>query len=114
MNGPYIPYRRVSDASNNALVVKAQRGYIGYVSALNINAAVRYLHVFDQPDTPQPTLDTPVLTLPIPAAGQALLSIGDGMQFLRGIAIMITTTNGPTPASGPVAANEITVNIGWA
>ena len=110
------PYRLVSAATDNATSVKATRGRVGYIIASNVNAAVRYLHLYDRATAPTLGTHTPVLTVPLPGAtvGTAVvLSVPETIEFATGIAFAITTTTGTIPASGAVAANEISVSIGY-
>lgn len=110
----YIPYRRVSAASDNLVQVVAQSGEVGYIEATNINAAIRYLHLFDSLVAPTLGTTVPILTVGLPGAatgGKASLVPAGGIRFELGLYIAITTTiNG---ATGNVAANEQVVNLGW-
>lgn len=113
---PWIPYRAVSAASDNPTSVKASTGFVGYIVACNVNAAVRYLHLYNKASAPTLGTDTPVLTIPLPGSttgGGAVLSMPVGIEFSVGIAFAITTTTGATPASGNVSASEITVSLGY-
>lgn len=106
--------RTLSAASTNATSVKGSAGQVYTVIAHNINAAVRYLKLYNKATAPTVGTDTPVMTLPIPAnaagAGFVLDTGGMGIAFATGIGLAITT--GVADAdTGAVAANEIVVNL---
>lgn len=97
-----------SAATTNGTVIKASAGTLWSVAVSNINAAVRYLKLYNSTTVTVGTT-TPVLTIAIPAGGMAQLSLGsNGMRFGTGICLGITT--GAADAdTGAVAANEIKV-----
>lgn len=112
----WTPARLISAATTNATNVKASSGQLGVIYAVNLNAAVRYLKLYNKASAPTVGTDTPVATLPIPAsttgAGFAL-TIPDGLNFSLGIGYAVTTgaADGDT---GAVAANEIFLLLGYA
>lgn len=106
--------RTISAATTNATSAKGSAGQVYTIIAHNVNAAVRYLKLYNKATAPTVGTDTPVLTLPIPAntagAGFVLDTGGMGIAFSLGIGYALTT--GVTDAdTGAVAANEIVVNI---
>lgn len=106
--------RTLSAATTNATSVKGSAGQVYTVIAHNINAAVRYLKLYDKATAPTVGTDTPVMTLPIPAnaagAGFVLDTGGMGVAFSLGIGLALTT--GVADAdTGAVAANEIVINL---
>lgn len=106
--------RTLSAASTNATSVKASAGQVYTIYAHNINAAVRYLKIYNKASAPTVGTDTPVLTLPIPGnaagAGFALDTGGMGIAFATGIALALTTGIADAD-TGAVAANEIVINL---
>lgn len=106
--------RTLSAASTNATSVKASAGQVYSIYAHSINAAVRYLKLYNKASAPTVGTDTPVLTLPIPGntagAGFALDTGGMGVAFATGIALALTTGIADAD-TGAVAANEIVVNV---
>ena len=112
----WTPFRLVSAASTNATNVKASAGAVGFLWAVNLNAAVRYLKLYNKASAPTVGTDTPIATLPIPASATGagfMIPIPGGVAFTTGIAYAVTT--GPTDAdTGAVAANEIFVFGGFA
>lgn len=114
--GGYTPGKLISAASTNATSVKASAGTIGYITASNINAAARYLKLYNKASTPTVGTDTPVHTFLIPGntagAGTNIPLPSQGIGFSTGIAFALTT--GATDAdTGAVAASEIIINYGW-
>lgn len=106
--------RTISAATTNATVAKASAGQVYTIIAHNINAAVRYLKLYNKATAPTVGTDTPAMTLPVPAntagAGFVLDTGGMGVAFSLGIGYALTT--GVADAdTGAVAANEIVVNV---
>jgi hypothetical protein len=106
--------KTISAASTNATSVKGSAGQVYSIYAHNLNAAVRYLKLYNKASAPTVGTDTPLLTLPIPGntagAGFVLDTGGMGIAFSTGIAFALTT--GVADAdTGAVAANDIVANI---
>lgn len=102
--------RVISNASTNGTSVKASAGQVYTIIATNINAAVRYLKLYNKASAPTVGTDTPVLTIAIPgnAAGAGIVidTGGIGAEFATGIALALTTGAADSD-TGAVAANEI-------
>jgi len=108
--------RLISAATTNATSVKASAGALGFVFAVNLNAAVRYLKFYNKASAPTVGTDTPIATLPIPASTTGagfMLPIPGGAAFGTGIAYA-TTTGVADADTAAVAANEILLWIGYA
>jgi hypothetical protein len=103
----------ISTANTNDTNVKASAGQVYGIVAVNTNAAIRYLKLYNKATTPTVGTDTPVLTFAIPAATTGAgftFAIPNGIAFGTGIGYGLTT--GVTDAdTGAVAANEITVSL---
>lgn len=107
------PSFTISAASTNATSLKASAGVVYAIQAFNINAAIRYLKLYNKASAPTVGSDTPVKVLAIPPGSGFVLSFGpSGVSFTTGIAWALTTgiTNADT---GAVAASEILVNIDY-
>lgn len=106
--------RLISAASTNETEAKATPGQVYGVIATNINAAVRYLKLYD--NTAAGTTigtTTPKMTIAIPgnAAGAGIVfMIDQGIAFGTGITYG-TTTGAADADTGAVAANEIIVQV---
>lgn len=102
-------FRLLSAASTNATSLKASAGTLYTLYAVNLNAAVRYLKLYNKASAPTVGTDTPVATLPIPASTTGagfVIDFGPGFDFSTGIAYA-TTTGVADADTGAVAANEI-------
>ena len=112
----FTPYKLISAGSTNATSVKASAGVVGLILAINSNAAVRYLKLYNKASAPTVGTDVPVLTIPIPAsttgAGVSVPIGAPGLLFTTGIAFALTTgvLDGDT---GAVGANDVVVNLGY-
>lgn len=105
--------RTLSAASTNATSVKASAGQLYGWYITNINAAVRYVKLYDKASAPTVGTDTPVMTLAIPAAATGAgtnIEYSMGIPFATGIA-MATTTGAADADTGAVAANEIIIHL---
>ena len=98
--------------------VKATGGQIYWIHAINLNAAVRYLKIYNA-TAASVTVGTtvPDLTFPIPANSTTgagfVLPVPNGIAFST--AITIAATTGVADAdSGAPGANEVIVNLGYA
>lgn len=102
-----------SAATTNATSVKASSGRLFGVVANNVNAAARYLKLYDKATAPVVGTDVPKLTVPIPATGQVSLNIGElGLTFPTGIAFAITAGAADADVAA-VAASEIKVALSY-
>lgn len=97
-----------SAATTNGTVIKGSAGTLWSVAASNINAAVRYLKLYNSTTVTVGTT-TPILTIAIPAGGTVQIDGGsNGIRFATGICLGITTGSADSD-TGAVAANEIKV-----
>lgn len=111
--GGLSAHKTISGASTNATTVKASAGQLfgWYIS--NVNAAARYLKLYNKASNPSVGSDTPVMTLLIPGntAGVAgHVEMTNGIDFTTGIAFALTTGAADSDNTG-VAANELIVNL---
>lgn len=113
--GGWTPVSTVSAATTNATSLKGSAGQVGAVAVTNVNAAMRYLKLYDKATAPTVGTDVPKYVIPLPgntAGAGAALTFGAGLEFLLGIGWALTT--GPTVAdTGAVAASEIIVSIAY-
>jgi hypothetical protein len=114
--GGATPGKLVSAASTNATNIKASAGKLLFLTASNINAAQRYLKVYNLAGAPTVGTDVPVFTFLIPGntagAGTNIPLPTTGINFSTGIAIALTTEATDAGSTG-VAANEIIVNYAF-
>lgn len=112
----WTPARLVSAATTNATNVKAAAGALGFIYAVNLNAAVRYLKLYNKASAPTVGTDTPIATLPIPASTTGagfMIPIPNGVSFSTGISYAVTTGYQDSD-TGAVAAGEIFLFMGYA
>jgi len=104
----------ISGASTNGTVIKASPGTLGFIYALNKNAAIRYLKLYNS-TTVTVGSTTQLAALAIPGSttgGGFVLAIPGGIAFSTGICIGLTTGSA-SGDSGAVAADEIYVWLGY-
>lgn len=104
--------KTVSAASTNATVVKASAGQVFGIVVNNVNAAVRYLKLYNKATAPTVGTDVPVKTIAIPAGQVVEITRPGGLEFSAGIAFALTTEATDAGTTG-VAANEHVVNIDY-
>lgn len=112
----WTPYRLLSAASTNATNIKAFAGAVGFIYAVNLNAAIRYLKLYNKASSPTVGTDTPIATLPIPASTTGagfMISMPGGVAFTTGISFALTTGAADSDTAA-VAANEIFLFLGYA
>jgi hypothetical protein len=110
----WTPSFLLSAANTNGTVIKASAGAIGFIYATNLNAAVRYLKLYNSASVTVGTT-TQLAALPIPASATGagfMLPIPGGLAFSTGICIGLTT-GVVSSDTGAVAANEISILIGY-
>lgn len=104
----------IGAGTTNATLVKAGSGLLKSIQASNINAAVRYLKVYDKATAPTVGTDVPILTLALPQGAGAVPFIMPDLNigFQRGLGIALTTGVAITDVAA-VAANEQVVNLSF-
>lgn len=113
--GGATPFKLVSAASTNPTSVKGSAGTLYGIQVTSINAAIRYLKLYDKASAPTVGTDTPVKVIGIPgnAAGAgAMIALPVGVAFATGIALALTTGIADAD-TGAVAASEIAVNLDY-
>lgn len=100
----------ISAASTNATSVKGTPGQVYGIVVNNINAAVRYLKLYNKASAPTVGTDVPVMTIAIPPAQVVTIQNAMGISFPLGIAFALTTGL-PVADTGAVAVSEHAVNL---
>lgn len=95
-----------SAATTNPTVTKGSAGTVWSIIASNINAATRYLKLYNKATSPTVGTDIPVIVIPIPA-GQTVKFDGgsNGIRFATGIGWALTTGAADND-TGVVSAGE--------
>ena len=113
--GGATPYHLLSANTTNATVVKASAGTLKGVQVFNLNAAARYLKLYNLATTPDES-STVVKQILIPgntAGTGAVINLPpEGVAFGTGIAFR-TTTGIAANDTGAVAANEILIELDY-
>lgn len=113
---PTSHYRNVD--ANAEAEIKGSAGTLYWIHAINLTAAVAYLHLYD--DTAAnvtPGTTTPTYTFPIPTAGSTngagftFNFGGRGQAFANGITLVVTTTI--DGAAGDPGTNGVMINGGF-
>jgi hypothetical protein len=109
--GASTTHHAISAATTNATSVKASAGTINTLQISNVNAAARYLKLYNKASAPTVGTDTPVMTIYLPPTSNQTINTGAyGIRFSTGIAYALTT--GITVADATaVAASEHSVGI---
>ena len=106
--------RTLSANNTTGISAKGSAGQVYTIIAHNINAAARFLKLYNKATAPTVGTDTPVMTLPIPGntagAGFVIDTGGMGIAFATGIGYGITTGVADNDTGAP-AANEVVVNV---
>jgi hypothetical protein len=113
--GGATPYHYIAAASANqdSQSVKGSAGTLYTIALGNVNAAVRFVKLYDKATAPT-SGDTPVLTLIVPGAttgaGSNVPIPACGIAFASGIGFRITTaiSDGDT---GAATSGDVTVNV---
>lgn len=103
----------VSAASTNATSVKAAPGKVHGWSATNVNAAVRYLKLYDKASAPTVGTDVPKLTIALQGGTTGTSNnfiCDEGIAFTTGIALALTT-EATDAGSTAVSASEHVINL---
>jgi hypothetical protein len=89
--------RVVTGTSGN---IKASAGQVFALTVYNVNAAVRYLHLYNKATAPTVGTDTPVMTIPMLGASVRDITLNDhGSAFSLGISWAYTTDDIAIPAT---------------
>lgn len=113
---PTSHYRNID--ANAEAAIKGSAGTLYWIHAINLTAAVAYLHLYDATTANvTPGTTTPDFTFPIPTQGDTNgagfnLSFGPGQSFANAITLVVTTTN--DGSAGDPGTNGVMVNAGYA
>lgn len=108
-----LTYTHNSAATTNATLVKSGESALMALAVSNVNAAARYLKLYNKATAPTVGTDRPVLTIPIPATGIANIQFGCmGLLFTLGLCFALTTGAADADTAA-VAANEQKVVLSY-
>lgn len=113
IQGATSHHHAISAADTNATSVKASAGVLSSLSVNNLNAAARYLKLYNKATAPTVGTDTPIRTLAIPAGASLEFTFGKGgLYFSTGIAYALTTGIAVAD-TGAVSASEHAVGLSY-
>ena len=98
--------------TTNATIVKATPGVVYAIDAVNINATVRYLKLYNKATTPAET-DTPVMRIALQGGAtgpRSPITFPGGLQFSAGISYRLVTGMADNDTTAP-SASESLVNV---
>ena len=102
----------IGAATTNATIVKAASGILYGIDAVNINAAVRYLKIYNKATAPSET-DVPVMRIALQGGAtgpRSPLNWPNGIQFSAGISYRLVTGIVDADTGAP-SSSESLVNI---
>lgn len=100
-------FRLVGAASTNATVAKASPGRLYGWACYNVNAAVRYLKVYNTATAPTPGTTPVVLTIALPPAVMTHVQFPAGVNFTVGISFSLVTGLIDSDATAVAASEQI-------
>ena len=104
-------HHAISANTTNATNVKASAGTVHCLQVSNINAAFRYLKLYNKATSPTVGTDTPVMTIALPPNSNQFINVGPyGIRFATGIGYALTTGIAVAD-TGAVAASEHSIGI---
>lgn len=115
-SGGTSAYSSISTAAVLSAVVKALPGKVFQLSCMNINAAARYVRLYNQTGAPASTDGANILwrgIIPGATTGAGFTIPLNGIQFSTGIGIRASTGIADTD-TGSLAANELIFNVEYA
>lgn len=107
-SGGAKPWRTISLLAT-AEMVKASAGHLYSIQAHNLNAAVRYLKIYDKA-TAATGADTPKFTIALPTGALPPIVFPLGAEFLLGISVRGSVELADNGATSPTASETI-VNL---
>lgn len=103
----------ISAATTNATAVRTAATNVGWISAHNVSASMRYLKIYNKASAPTVGTDVPVQVIPIQPNSEVMFAPFAGMRLTTGFALAITGGIADNDATA-IGANEVVVNWGYA
>ena len=103
---------RLSDATTNAVLVKASAGAISHIFACNTSASWKYIKLYNKATAPVVGTDTPLFVFGIPPGGSFAPPLVMQLRFTLGIGFAITGGSATTDTT-PTAAGDVLLNFAW-
>ena len=103
--GGALPYS-VTSVTATGIVVSSTPNKIFSIHAHNLNAAIRYLKVYDKATAADET-DVPKLRIPMPTGSGPSLTFPKGVTFFNGISMRAVTELADNGTTGATASQTI-------
>lgn len=110
-DGHSTHYHLISAASTNDTLVLTGARAIGLITATNINAAARYLKVYNKATAPTSS-DTPIMTILLKPGETTVIAADNSIRVPLGLGIRLTTGIAVAD-TGAVSAAEHSVSIAY-
>jgi hypothetical protein len=107
-----VVYRVLWPADTNGVLIKTGPGQIKWYDLANNASAARFVKLYDMAMAPTVGGHAPWITICLPANSHAVVSISDGLQFLYGLGIGVSTGVADSDTTA-ASANDVIVNIGY-
>lgn len=111
-----ISHKRISTGDTNAVSVTAEPTRLLFVDVSNVNAAVRYIKIYNKASVPTVGTDVPRLTIPVEGGttGKSTFRFyGDkGLDFSAGLGFCMTTEATDAGSTG-VSADQHVIMLGY-
>lgn len=111
-SGGCLTNRLISANTTNSTLVKGAPGLVLGLQVSNVNAAVRFLKLYNKVTAPTVGTDTPFMTILLQASSvpQNIRFPDNGIYFSAGIGLGLTTLVADNDTNA-VAAAEIVINL---
>ena len=103
---------RLSDATTNAVLVKASAGAISHIFASNTTAAWKFVKFYNKATAPVVGTDAPLFVIGIPPNDTLTIPLVMQLRFSLGIGFAITGGAATTDVTA-TAAGDVLLNFAW-
>lgn len=101
-------------SSGDATNVKASAGRVYAIQGVNVNAAARYLKLYNSASAPTAGAGTPVKTLYLPPNSAFVFDWPVGLTFATGIGYTLVTGSADNSSTSVTAADILALNVDYA
>jgi hypothetical protein len=101
-------------SSGDATNVKPSAGRLYAIQGANVNAAARYLKLYNSPSAPTAGSGTPVKTLYLPPSSAFAFDWPLGLTFSIGIGFTLVTGSADNSSTSVTAADILALNLDYA
>lgn len=102
-------YKNIDANATGVLIRTGETRVYGFIF-YNVNAAVRYVKLYDLSTAPTVGTTTPALTIAVPPTGSVVFSSVHGIYFTNGLGIGSVTGVADSDTTAPTS-NQTNVNV---